>query len=256
MALFAINCYALGIAAASIFFKRAMASGATLLDFFLCRNISMLIVTTFFCKMQGIEPLGKDFPRNLKWTILARCFTGQMGFFLFNLCLALIPMTYVIIIFQTSGFWASLLARVLFAEPMTPLDIMGLVICFGCVVTITLAGTKDETSTGEAIQEKDSLSRTAEIFGFVMMIICSWVYAFNCILNRGLKQVPWPIVVFTSGLFGFILGSIILLVEHYFFRPGYTGGIRIFNYDSTQYMYLIGAMFCDTLATSGATVAF
>jgi hypothetical protein len=99
LALFAINCYALGTAAASIFFKRAMANGAALLDFFLCRNISMLIVSTIFCKMRGIETFGKDFPHELKWTILARCFTGQMGFFLFNLCLALIPMTYVIIIF-------------------------------------------------------------------------------------------------------------------------------------------------------------
>lgn len=99
MALYAINCYALGTAMASIFFKRAMANGAHLLDFFLCRNISMLIVSGITVKMEGIEPLGKDFPMDLKWTILARCFTGQMGFFLFNLCLGLIPMTYVIIIF-------------------------------------------------------------------------------------------------------------------------------------------------------------
>jgi len=139
---------------------------------------------------------------------------------------------------------------------MTPLDIMGLVICFCCVVTITLSGTKDESPTGEAIQEKDKVSRAAEIFGFVLMIFNSWVYAFNCILNRGLKQVPWAIVIFTSGVFGFILGSGILLVEHFFFRPDHTGGLRIFNYDTTQYMYLIGAMFCDTMATSGATVAF
>jgi len=51
LALFAINCYALGTAAASIFFKRAMANGASLLDFFLCRNISMLIVAGFAVKM-------------------------------------------------------------------------------------------------------------------------------------------------------------------------------------------------------------
>jgi len=57
-------------------------------------------------------------------------------------------------------------------------------------------------------------------------------------------------------VFGFILGSTILLVEHFFFRPGYTGGLRFFNYDSNQYMLLICAMFCDTLATTGATVAF
>jgi len=139
---------------------------------------------------------------------------------------------------------------------MTPLDIMGLVVCFSCVVAITLAGTKDESPTGEAIQEKDKVSRAGEIFGFVLMIVNSWVYAFNCILNRGLKQVPWSIIIFTSGVFGFILGSGILLVEHFFFRPDHTGGLRIFNYDTTQYMYLIGAMFCDTMATSGATVAF
>lgn len=144
----------------------------------------------------------------------------------------------------------------MFGEPMTPLDIMGLVICFACVVTITLAGTKDISATGFAIQEKDKVSRAGEVFGFVLMIINSWVYAFNCILNRGLKTVPWPIIIFTSGVFGFCLGSFILIVEHVFFSPGHTGGLRFFNYNSTQYMYLIGAMFCDTLATSGATIAF
>ena len=118
-----------------------MAKGCALLDFFLFRNISMLLVSTMWILVQGLSPFGKDFPTDWKWILLARCFTSQMGFFLFNLCLALIPMTYVIIIFQTSGFWASLLARVLFKEPMSSVETLGLFICFACVVVITLAGT-------------------------------------------------------------------------------------------------------------------
>ena len=254
-ALIAINCYALGTAVSSIFFKRAMAKGCALLDFFLFRNISMLLVSTMWILVQGLSPFGKDFPTDWKWILLARCFTSQMGFFLFNLCLALIPMTYVIIIFQTSGFWASLLARVLFKEPMSSVETLGLFICFACVVVITLAGTQDAPrGDDEEVQKKDTISRAAEIFGFVIMIITSWVYAFNCILNRALKQVNAAVIIFYSGCFGFTVAACILLVEH--FLSDRTGGIRVFHYDRSQYMLLVGAMLFDTMANFGATIAF
>lgn len=105
------------------------------------------------------------------------------------------------------------------------------------------------------VQKKDTLSRAVEIFGFVLMMINSWVYAFNCILNRALKSVNSSVIIFMSGCFGFMLTTCIILVEHVLIS-GLTRGIRAFNYNKTQYGLLVGAVLFDTMATTGATVAF
>ena len=60
-------------------------------------------------------------------------------------------MTYVVIIFMTSGFWVSLLAHTFFKEPVHLLEIVGLVVCFISVVIITLNSSKNNASGGQKV---------------------------------------------------------------------------------------------------------
>jgi len=109
----------------------------------------------FFATIQNLI-LGKnlftrDFPKEKKHTLLWRMITGQVGFFFFNYCLTLIPLTFVIIIVQTSGFWTSIMARCFFKEPLICLELVGMVICFAAVVTITLSGANSSNKSEEEV---------------------------------------------------------------------------------------------------------
>ena len=142
-AIIGINVHSIGSIGQSFLFKRAIATGVAVLDYQIIRNLSLIFVFSAISFFVGLKPLTRDFPHELKYTLFWRMVTGQAAFFIFNFCLTLIPLTYVIIIISTSGFWVSLLAWLLYKEQLILLEIAGLVICFIAVVVITLNGSKN-----------------------------------------------------------------------------------------------------------------
>ena len=53
------------------------------------------------------------------------------------------------IIFQTGSFWTSILAWCIFKEPLYPIEMLAMVVCFAAMVTITLSGAKQATGDNE-----------------------------------------------------------------------------------------------------------
>lgn len=128
-------------------------------------------------------------------------------------------MTFVIIIIQTSGLWTSLLARCFFKEPLIWIELVGMLICFISVVTISMNGAKNYTE--DSVSKDQSLtnvvSENMQILGFILISINSWVYAVNCVLNRALRDVNSAVVLFWHGLGGALIAILVILLEYWFF---------------------------------------
>ena len=92
--------------------------------------------------------------------------------------------------------------------------------------------------------------------GYVTITLGSLVYAACCVANRGLKGVNPFVVLFWHGFGGLTISIFLVLLEHWFFNDNDHSGIRVLNYSSEQYYYLIGAMLFDSVGCFGHTVAF
>ena len=79
--------------------------------------------------------------------LLYRATLGWLITFLINACLTMIPFTLLVILFQTSPFWTSIMGYKFNGEPLYTVEIVGMVLCFIAVVFITL----DEKEEGEDI---------------------------------------------------------------------------------------------------------
>jgi len=231
-------------------FKAAV--GVSAIDYQIFRYFLVFTVSMILAFFSGLKPLTSDFPSELKWTVFWRSMTGQIAFFLYNYCLTLIPMTYVVIIFQTAGFWASLLAFFFMKERLHVVEIVGLVICFTGVVAITLNGSKNSP---DKISLTDNVPQREKIMGFLLVFAGAWIYAACCVLNRALKSVNPIVVLFYHGLCGLLIGIFVVLLEYWFFTPS-DQGMRILSYDAQQYAYLTGAMIFDSIQCFGQTIAF
>ena len=134
-----------------------------------------------------------------------------MTFFLFNLCLNLVPLTMQTVLFQTGTFWISILACVCFAEPIFPLELLSMLICFAAMVTMTVSSTaksiEDDEGSTQDIQDIQGQSSKL-VLGYTLVFVCAWCYAINCILARALKAVHPGVMMFWHGVLGLILASL------------------------------------------------
>mmetsp|Transcript_2371 Transcript_2371/g.3266 ORF Transcript_2371/g.3266 Transcript_2371/m.3266 type:complete len:262 (+) Transcript_2371:399-1184(+) len=178
-----------------------------------------------------------------------------MCFFLFNFCLNLIPLTFQMIIFQTGTFWTSILAYCVFSEKMIPLEIISMLLCFGGMVTITIAGSKNATDeASEAIETNYSSSQL--ILGYSLVLLTSWIYASNCVLNRALKGINSGVIMFWHGLLGIMLALAAVTIEYFARDHGTGAGFHLFNMEPKLTGLLLAATMGDTLAVNSMTIAF
>lgn len=181
--------------------------------------------------------------------------TGQVAFFLFNLCLNLIPLTFQMIIFQTGSFWTSILAFIFFKEMLLPVEIGAMIVCFGAMITMTLTSAKYSASQDDGTDDVAGYSKTQMAIGYPLIFIVSWIYASNCVLNRALKDVHHAILMFWHGVLGIVLAVSGVLIEAIFVQNP-EGGLRIFHYSGAVYALMLGATLFDSGAVNFVTIAF
>jgi len=104
-----MNVFCLTATAVSISFKYLVAEGVNVLEFTAARNIMLLLVTIPLVLYNKQVPW-RDFPKKWVPILFVRMTTGQLSFALMAICVSLIPLSLVMIIFQTSPFWAAGLA--------------------------------------------------------------------------------------------------------------------------------------------------
>ena len=128
--------------------------------------------------------------------------------------MTLIPISVVMILFNTGSFWTSIIAYFTFGEPIYAIEIIAMIISFASLVTMTLKGASSEletTTKTEAVADESSNSKA--YLGYIIIFINSWIYASNCVLNRALKGVHHAIVMFWHGFIGFTIAVIAVLIE-------------------------------------------
>ena len=78
------------------------------------------------------------FPWDKKGYLIVRTLAGQANFVLLNIAAPLAPLALIMVFWQTTPFWVSIVAFFLLREPVIPLEILGMVICFTGVIVIAL----------------------------------------------------------------------------------------------------------------------
>ena len=153
------------------------------------------------------------------------------------------------IIITSSSFWTSILAFLTFKDPLLPVELIGMVVCFGGMVTLTLSGAKSSEGSEEYVvdpplEETESASNQL-IIGYCLAFVCSWIASTNCILNRALSHVDSAVVMFWYGVGGLILAIAAVSIEAAITE----GPMHIFHCDTRVYLLMLGAVLFDTLAS-------
>ena len=137
---------------------------------------------------------------------------------------------------------------------MIPLEIVAMLICFACMVLITVHGSKSAEDSGNKVDESTHTSKEL-ILGYSIMFVTSWVYASNCIMNRALKGINSGVIMFWHGILGVILAVIATLIAYF---AGFTSsdGFTLFNYTAEVYGLMIGGAIVDTITVNSMTISF
>ena len=89
--------------------------------------------------VKDIDPF-TALPENKRSVMLGRAIFGLCVSLLINWSLELIPFSVLVILFQTNPFWTSILSFFVNAEPIFAIELVGMIICFFCVVIIVKGG--------------------------------------------------------------------------------------------------------------------
>ena len=70
-------------------------------------------------------------------SFVTRVSSGQSQFITFKLAVLQIPLSLVVIVFNTGPFWISVLGWMINSERIVPVELLGMVLCFIGVVVIS-----------------------------------------------------------------------------------------------------------------------
>jgi drug/metabolite transporter (DMT)-like permease len=118
----------------------------------------------------------------------------------------MIPMSLQLVICQTTPFWTSLIAFVMFSERAECFEIIAMLFCFTGVVGFAYGAPIGNPEAADAV------SSSLKFYGGICLaLISAWASAaINC-GNRYLKDIHFSIVLFGHALFGLILAIIYFL---------------------------------------------
>ena len=102
--------------------------------------IFILLATTILLWCYKLNPLGSsDFPKKKRVLTHVRNFLGNTGFCLWNINVTLVPISTLMIIFNTNPFWVSIMGYFFNKEKIASFEFFGMVICFAGIIVIALS---------------------------------------------------------------------------------------------------------------------
>ena len=199
---------------------------------------------------------------NVRKRLLLRAFLGFTVTLVTNACLTLIPFSLLVIIFQTSPFWTSLLSYKFNNEPLYAVEVLGMTLCFigVCFITMSEKDDQNELLTGQTGHVDDEIlakeqARTgffSKVAGILLMFAASVMSSGIAVLNRSLADIPYTVVLFFHSFFGIFI-SFILLVALILFanRPLY-----FLEFSPLENSLLFTATLMDAIGVMAQTIAF
>ena len=129
-----------------------------------------------------------------------------------NVAVTLLPTSTAMILFQMSPFFIAIFAFFILGERIHLIEIIGIVICFGGIVMITLSKTEDVDKEQEsAADEEDGVHD--DYLGVIVGIASAITFALTGIFNRKLKAIDYTALMVYHGLIGGVLALLVILIE-------------------------------------------
>ena len=80
------------------------------------------------------------------------------------------PISLIMICWQTSPFWISIIARIWLKEPIVYLELLGMIICFVMVGLIAFQAKEDDK---EALEEEEKDNKGNEFLGIMLISVAA-----------------------------------------------------------------------------------
>jgi len=126
-----------------------------------------------------------------------------------------IPLSIMILIINTSGFWASIIGYYAFGDKLSKIEIVGMVIAYTSIILIVVGGLNGD------LEEAD---RRKFQIGVLLSVITSFASSAEMVLTRNVKHVHYSVVNMHYSILGF--ATIVLPLFVMFAQNDW----RIFNY--------------------------
>ena len=107
-------------------------------EFNVLRNLTSFVAASIWLKCLGNGNPCTLFPRQQKGVLAVRILTGQANFLLLSLAAPLAPLALIMVFWQTSPFWITIVAYCWLSEPVIPLELVSMILCFTAVVVIAM----------------------------------------------------------------------------------------------------------------------
>ena len=172
-----MNCFALFSITSGAMFKWVAEDGTvSVIELFFFRNVCIgaLACSIVLCKRQN--PF-KGFQKALYKDLVIRSLVGHLNFALYNLAFTLLPMSFVVIIMQTSPFWTSILACCCLNESIRLIEIIGIFICFGGIVMIAISNSQQDEEKLNGEEEDETSPEYEKYLGMIVIFTSSWIFS-------------------------------------------------------------------------------
>ena len=124
----------------------------------------------------------------------ARSLFGTLSFLLFTVNLQLLPMTFIIIIFQTNPLWSAILGFLINRERVSRLEFIAMLASFTCVIFIAIARSTQSASDSDSAEltqpDEDAAVADSSQNGLwlgVFLCLChAWLFSGIGVLSRRL----------------------------------------------------------------------
>ena len=139
-----MNIFCLANTLQCILYKFMSERGVDLLEYTLFRNLTIMALSLALLYLQRRDPVKEGFAmtEEIRKRLFVRAVLGLVITLIINACLTMIPFSLLVILFQTSPFWTSIMGYYYNGEPLYAMEIVGMVLCFIAVLYIT----QDESS--------------------------------------------------------------------------------------------------------------
>jgi len=234
-----MNLFCICTTAVGCIFKKLAEEGVSNLDFAIFRALVGLFCISLYNWYLGSKPW-EEIPRRHYAKMFARSLGGTWGFILYTYIITILPLTLTTVVFQTNPFWMSVLGICFLGERIMKVEIIGIVLCFGGVVMVTLAPSDAEVSTDSNVL----------LFGVSLCLVMAWTHSFVQMFNRMMRDVPWYTIMFWHSTIGLCTASIIVGIL------ALINGGTIFSYSGRQYGLLVLCAFLDFLGLSCSVITF
>jgi len=220
-AIFYMNNYCLFNTLMAIGFKTLQFEGVGILTFALFRNFTLLFFSSlnayYLRNYSGTETrtrflASERIPNSIqdtKWRLTqVRSLFGTLSFLLYTFNLSLIPITLIIIIFQTNPMWGSILGYIFNNEQVTLFEIAAMLMSFSAVLFVASARSGAHEEEGVV---NESHYTTAGLWLGVFFCLChAWFFAGVGVISRRLQKVHYTELMIQQSVQGiFLIGAII-----------------------------------------------